>query len=149
MAAPHSRRSRSVSLDAPPCRARKRAGKAPPPRSRRGMPSPALRQDQQAAAIHRLDLSRSVRHVSPVSRRITEARRRKRCAERRDPNADQHLRRIAEVLSEHHAETYHYWLAGEFLAEIGDRYGLTAEAIRLRLKRVRQLLDAGRSAPDG
>lgn len=74
-------------------------------------------------------------------------RRKKRSAERWDPNAEQHLHRIADELSGFYFETYRRWLAGETLWDIGRRDGVTAEAVRLRLKRVGELLDTGTPNP--
>ena len=76
-----------------------------------------------------------------------ESRRKKRSAERLDPDAERHLRRIADELSDFYAETYRLWLAGETLWDIGRRYGITAEAVRLRLKRVGELLGTGTPIP--
>ena len=68
-----------------------------------------------------------------------QKRRRDQC---HDPDAEQHLQRIATELSQRHAETYRCWLAGETLWEIARRHGVTAEAVRLWLKRVGEVLDA-------
>ncbi len=88
-----------------------------------------------------LDIVRIGVPVCPECR--AEHRRNQRRAERRDPHAEHNLRRIAAELRDLHVNTYRHWLNGETLLEIGQGDGFSAEAIRRRLKRVEELLDAG------
>jgi hypothetical protein len=69
-----------------------------------------------------------------------QAHRERRAAKRCDPDAAANLARVSAVLGATFADTYQRWLAGDTLATIGQAHGVTYEAIRLRLLRVRALL---------
>jgi hypothetical protein len=74
----------------------------------------------------------------PTCRAQTD--REQRVAKRGNPDAAANLARVSAVLNPERAELYRRWLAGETLGKIGQAYGVTGEAIRQRLLRVRALL---------